>query len=56
MVEFESCEQTGSDYHITAMINGASEMFTVSTTIVEIVASCGAEPKSDTRYELKANV
>lgn len=54
--KFESCEQMGSEYHIKAVINGGNEMFTVSSTIIEMVASCGSEPKSDTRYELKENV
>jgi hypothetical protein len=54
--EFESCDQVDSAYHIKAAVNGASEMFTVSTTTEHMVASCGAEPKFDTRYELTENV
>ena len=51
--EFETFEQDGSELHIAALINGTRKLFTVSTTTVEIVASCGAEPKFDTWYQLK---
>lgn len=51
-LEFESSEQRGSDYEISALVNGDSQTFTVSSTIVDTVASCGADPKSSTRYQL----
>jgi hypothetical protein len=53
--EFQSCATHGTEYHLTALINGASQLFTVTTKIVNTVASCGAEPKSETRYQLKGN-
>lgn len=54
--EFQSSEQEGTDHHITALVDGVSQIFTVTTTIVEMVASCGAKPKSSTRYQLTENV
>lgn len=54
--KFESSEQEGTDHHITALVDGVSQIFTVTSTAVEMVASCGAEPKSSTRYQLKENV
>jgi hypothetical protein len=53
---FESSEQKDTEHHITAVVNGIRQMFTVTTTIVETVASCGADPKSSTQYQLKEKI
>lgn len=54
--EFIECEQNGTDYHITALVNGAKETFSVATNTVDMVVSCGADPKSNTRHEIVGRV
>lgn len=50
--EFQTCVQKGANYQITVLINGAEKTFFVATTTEDIVLSCGADPKSNTRYQL----
>ena len=53
-LEFLSCERLGADFHITVLINGVTESFTVTTTDTNVVASCGAEPKVSTLHHITA--
>lgn len=54
--EFQSSDLHSADHHITALINGANEVFIVTATIDKTVVSCGALPKTTTRYQLKEKI
>jgi hypothetical protein len=55
-IVFESDERLGTVHYITTFINGATKVFTVAATIVEVVESCGGASKSNTQYQLQGPV
>lgn len=52
-ITFLTCEQQHADFHITALVNNQKESFTVTSTPMSTVASCGGDPKSDSWYALR---
>jgi len=53
-LDFLTGEQLGADFHITALVNGVTKLFTVTTTNSSVVASCGAEPKASMLHQITA--
>jgi hypothetical protein len=53
-LDFLTGEQLGADFHITALVNGVTKLFTVTTTNSSVVASCGAEPKAGMLHQITA--
>ncbi len=55
-ITFRSCEQFGNDFHIDALVNDTGETYIVTETSMNIVASCGGEPKSNTSYQMRTSI
>jgi hypothetical protein len=55
-IEFQSCEQHDTEFHITALMNNISESFLVNSTTGYIVASCGGDPKPNTWYHMRMDI
>jgi hypothetical protein len=52
-ITFLTCEQQDADFHITALVKDQRESFTVTSTPMSTVASCGGDEKSDTWYQMR---
>lgn len=55
-IEFQSCEQHGTTFHITALVDNISETYSVQATSGDIVASCGGDPKPNTWYHMPVGI